>query len=190
MFDHEIWKKSFITPDYEVSNFGRVRSVDRVKVVSSGYSKRLEGKVLNPFISKATGYLQVKILGKKHSVHRMIAMAFCNGYKEGLFVNHKNGIKSDNRAENLEWVTPSENVLHGYRELGRVAQQLGKFGELHHTHKPVISICIKTGERKRYGAAMDAVREGFDSSSISRCCNGISAYHKGRFWHFEGESNA
>lgn len=189
MFESEIWKESFISPEYEVSSLGRVRSVDREKVVKSGYSRRFDGRILSPFIAKTTGYLQVKIHGKKYSVHRMIAFAFCNGYVDGLHVNHKNGVRADNRAENLEWVTPSENVLHGFRELGRVPQQLGKFGESHSTHKPVIAICMKTGKRKRYGAAMDAVREGFDSSSISRCCNGISAYHKGYYWRFEGEHN-
>ncbi|EGZ3989256.1 endonuclease [Salmonella enterica subsp. enterica serovar Giza] len=190
MFESEIWKESLISPEYEVSNLGRVRSVDRYKVVSAGYSRRFDGQILSPFIAKSTGYLQVKIHGKKYSVHRMIALAFCEGYEDGLYVNHKNGVRTDNRQENLEWVTAAENVLHGYRELGRVSQQLGKFGELHNAHKPVISICMKTGERKRYGAAMDAVREGFDSSSISRCCNGINAYHKGRYWHFEGDRNA
>ena len=47
-------------------------------------------------------------------VHRMVASAF-HGQPKGLEVNHKNGIKDDNRPENLEWVTRSENHLHAYR---------------------------------------------------------------------------
>ncbi|UYU30300.1 NUMOD4 domain-containing protein [Siccibacter colletis] len=190
MFENEIWKKSFITPEYEVSNFGRVRSIDRVKDVCSGYSRSFSGSILKPFISKTTGYLQVKIFGKKFSVHRMVAMAFCLGYEEGLHVNHKNGVRDDNRAENLEWVTPSENVKHGFRVLNRIPNGLGKFSEDNGASKAVIATSMSTGEEVRYGAAMDAVREGFDSSSISRCCNGINAYHKGYYWRFEGERNA
>jgi hypothetical protein len=51
-------------------------------------------------------------------VHRLVAIAFI-GEQEGMQVNHKNGIKSDNRIENLEWVTPSQNIRHSINELGK-----------------------------------------------------------------------
>lgn len=51
-----------------------------------------------------------KTVGKL--VHRLVAMAFVPGYKVGKQINHKNGMKLDNRAENLEWVTPKENSHH------------------------------------------------------------------------------
>lgn len=190
MFENEEWIKTYVSDDYEVSNYGRFRSIDRVVVSVTGYVRNLSGKNIKPFLAKWTGYLQVKIHGKKINAHRIVAMAFCQGYREGLVVNHKNGIRTDNRSENLEWITPSENVSHGYRVLNRVPTSLGKFGEDHVSSKAVIATSIKTGKSIRYGSAMDAVREGFDSSSISRCCNGIRACHKGYYWRFEGAHHA
>lgn len=46
---------------------------------------------------------------------RLVAMTWCEGYKEGLTVNHINGNPMDNRAENLEWITRAENIRHGFK---------------------------------------------------------------------------
>lgn len=92
---------------YEVSEAGRVRN-------------SVTGRVLKP-VPSTNGYLRVA-LGRAHInrlVHRLVAQAFCEGYAEHLDVNHRNGIRSDNRAENLEWVTRSENIAHSHRVLGR-----------------------------------------------------------------------
>ncbi|HBY8809042.1 NUMOD4 motif-containing HNH endonuclease [Klebsiella pneumoniae] len=190
MFDDEVWKETAVSRDYEVSSKGRFRSVDRVIETIGGYSKGLSGMPIKPFKVQPTGYLQVKICGKKYLAHRLVALAFCEGFANGLVVNHKNGDRADNRAENLEWVTSSENIKHAYRELGVIPEQLGKYGEDNNASKVVIATCKITGKEIRYGAAMDAVRDGFDSSCISRCCNGKSVSHKGYYWRFEEASHA
>ena len=64
----------------------------------------------------SSGYQQVALFYKGQRkdcyIHDLVATAFVEGWREGLEVNHKNGVKSDNRAENLEWVTASENHQH------------------------------------------------------------------------------
>lgn len=184
----EIWEAVGINKGYEVSNLGSIRTLDRIDV-RERYSRKIKGRPIKPFTAKKTGYLQVKISGKKYSLHRLIALAFCDGYSPGLVVNHKNGIKTDNRSVNLEWISHSENQLHAYRELGRRGSCQGKFSCDHHVSRRVISCDLKTGERRAYLSGMDAVREGFDSSSISRCCYGVYRHHKGKTWRFANDED-
>lgn len=70
-------------------------------------------------------------------LHRLVAMFHLNDYSENLQVNHKNGIKTDNRAENLEMVTNQQNVLHAWRELDSTnrIQKLSNSLKLYHNRK-------------------------------------------------------
>ncbi len=99
----EIWHKCEVPyTRYEVSNQGRVRNAHT-------------DQVLRPRIQDK-GYLRVALyykgLVKECYIHNLVATAFVEGWREGLQVNHKNGVKTDNRVENLEWVTSSENQRH------------------------------------------------------------------------------
>ncbi|ARB11649.1 HNH endonuclease [Pectobacterium phage vB_PatM_CB7] len=69
------------------------------------------GKLLKPSVSKSTGY----IMYSKGSAHRLIWETFKGPIPEGMVINHKNGIKTDIRLDNLEVTTPSENTLHAYQ---------------------------------------------------------------------------
>lgn len=89
-----------ISPKYEASEDGHIRN-------------KKTGRVLHEFVGN-DGYLRTQFDGKTRTVHRVIASAFVPADVGKDFVNHKDGDKKNNRADNLEWVTRSENMFHAY----------------------------------------------------------------------------
>lgn len=115
----EMWKPCVGFEEFlEVSDQGAIRSLPSVRTgIRNGqpHPQRRQGKVLSPFMGR-NGYLIIAPKfgegRKKHLLHRLIARTFVAGFSEGLTVNHINGVKTDNRAENLEWVTLARNTEH------------------------------------------------------------------------------
>ena len=189
----EFWKPSRIAREFDVSDAGRVRTRDREVTCRGGKTRTVKGRVLKNHRLKSTGYLQVVGSNrKKHFVHRLVAAEFVRGYRTGLVVNHKNGIRDDNRLENLEWVTQAENNKHAFDVLNRAPTCKGRFSADHPTSKAVIATCLTTGKRREFACALDAIRAGIakDSGAISRCCNGTWAMHNGHRFEFANGSAA
>lgn len=101
---------------YQVSNFGNIKSLAR-PVDRANYKRWLNTRVLSPH-KNCYGYMVVTLRkNKKHlglQVHRLVAKAFIpNPYKKRC-VNHKDGNKTNNHVDNLEWVTHQENTIHAW----------------------------------------------------------------------------
>jgi hypothetical protein len=138
---------------YRISTLGRVRS--------TGRNQSRNNKVQIMRQSKDTdGYPQLSLYidGGKHSrkIHRLVATAFIANPENKPCVNHKNGIKTDNRVENLEWCTVMENNMHalltGLRVIGKgVNGSMAKLtqeevDEIRKTYDPKIISMSKMGK--------------------------------------------
>lgn len=181
--NQEIWKEIDGYPGYEVSNLGSIRNAGgQLARVKNGF-RVCKPKTLKPWIG-SHGYLIVMMPGqKKAQLHRIVAMAFCDGYFDGAQVNHKNGIRSDARAENLEWVTQSENIRHSFDVLNRKPSWncFLKGGKAPHA-KPIIATSPE-GKEFQYECAVDAAQEHrFKRSGISSVLSGKQKTHRG--WTF------
>ena len=98
-----------------VSNYGDIYTTHKSKIRSNGRKDNRKGRLLKPEKDK-DGYLRIILTNngkrKSYCVHRLVARTYLKDYNEKLQVNHKNGIKNDNRVENLEMVTLQQNIKH------------------------------------------------------------------------------
>lgn len=113
---NEEWKSvSGYENFYQVSNLGNVRSIERTFVNSRGEKRTLASVVLKTH-GNAKGYLKVRLWGlskrKSFYVHRLVAIAFLENPHNKEQINHIDGVKKNNKVENLEWATASENNKH------------------------------------------------------------------------------
>lgn len=121
---HEEWRPvNGHDGHYEVSNLGRVRSLDRT-VVRNGKSRFLKGRILQSNVNCTTGpgYPVVRMNNRTTYVHHLVLEAFVGPRPQRHEACHCNGNRRDNRAANLRWDTPSANqndrVLHGTSNRG------------------------------------------------------------------------
>lgn len=167
--ENEIWVPLYKLPGYECNANGEIRSIDRTIVYRDGRVFHYKGQKLKPYIDRG-GYCCKRLSRqfgngtKSFKFHRLIWEAFNGPIPEGLVINHKNGIRNDNRLCNLEVCTVQYNVTYGDAIMKRVLKQ----------SKPVLQYDLQGNFIKEWINAQEVERElGFKAVNIHNCCNGF-----------------
>lgn len=176
---------------YEISEYGMIRTIPRVYTWGMyNNTSQVTQKILQVKIDK-DGYRCIGL--RKNNVRhwkrlaRLTCVAFHENPENKAYVNHKNGIRSDDRAENLEWSTLSENILHAYNVLGRKvsgAFAMDKRGSLNPSAKAVIRLSKDGVFIKKYDFMDQAILDGFGPSNICAVVRGKRKTHGGFRWEY------
>lgn len=183
---------------YEVSNMGNVRSIDRVVERGKGFTRR-KSKILTT--RKIGGYICVgltkKGIQKQKRVHRLIAQAFIPNPENKPCIDHINTIKTDNRIENLKWVTYKENAQNPItaarcrsntytKEVIKKALETKKRNQKKRAPKTVYQFDKKGNFIAEYYSGAEASRiTGIDHGGIIDACNGKAKTAGGYFWGYD-----
>lgn len=175
-----IWKDLPGFPGFQASSDGWIRSLPDI----DERGRFMPGFVRTPSTSDG-GYLRTVIRRKDVKVHRLVALAFLPNPDNLPQVNHKNGVKTDNRVENLEWCTNAQNQLHKYRVLGQAGGLTGKRGAMCKNSKRVRGLSVDGGVVHEFGSAAEAARElGIGFGGISQAARGKLRSYKGVVWSY------
>lgn len=167
---------------YQASTLGRIRSYPQARCQRNRWGTltlyHKKGKILKP--NDIHGYQQIDLHRNKkiysYYVHRLVAITFVPGYKEGMEVNHKNEIRSDNRAENLEWVTHEDNLKYGSHN-SRISKS---------NSKAVLQYSMDGNFIAEYPSATIAAKEtGISLPSIAICAQGKFKTMCGYIWKYK-----
>lgn len=164
---------------YEVSNFGRVRSIDRNIIDKNGKERKIKGRIMKQN-KKENGYMQINLKeygrSKYYSVHRLVAMAFIPNIKELPCVNHKDENKENNNYLNLEWCDMMYNNHYG-NHIERCAKGKSK------------RVKAYKHETNEFIGEFESVKKtaeflGLNSKSVSAVCRGDRTKHKGYYFKY------
>lgn len=185
---NEIWKpiKDY-EGLYEVSNTGRIRSIERTVKRLNRY-KTYTNQLIPEKIKKGSpdkdGYLKVGLWKNNKccttSIHRIVATAFINNPKMLPQVNHLDENKCNNRVDNLQWCSPLENINHG----------TGKARRTKTMSKPVLQFDPFGNFIREYKSISDTRNYGFCFQGVGYCCIGKTSMYKNFIWKYKDNINS
>lgn len=165
---------------YEVSNFGRVRSLDRCVVCSNGV-RNISGQIIKPY-TDTYGYKVVKLRNgktrKMFFVHRLVATSFICNPNNLPVVNHKDENKENNHSDNLEWCTEKYNTNYGS----------GKFRKANTWKKRIEQLTLDGKHVAFYDSAADLERltgGKYNRKNISMAARGANKTAYGYKWIYK-----
>lgn len=171
-------------PDYYITDNGCIytRKIDKYH--------NLSGRIIKKKLTKTyNGYLRTTLQKNEKSfnvrINRLVAEAFIPNPDNKPQVNHKNGIRTDNRVENLEWATATDNIKHSYRILGRKNPLFGKFGKENPKSKIVLQIKGKKIIAEYVGVREASRKTGVPYGLIARCCRNERKSSYGFIWKYK-----
>lgn len=169
---------------YQISNMGRVKSLYRIfkgkgSGSGSGIHRVNERILIENFDKYRYKYciLSKDAVTKTFKVHRLVALSFIPNPEDKPQVNHIDGNKSNNRLDNLEWVTASENITHANR-IGLHDSNILK------RSKPVNQINHNGLVIRTWKSATDCSRNGYSRECVRDCCLGKQKTHAGHRWEY------
>ena len=189
----EIWKdiKGY-EGLYQISSFGNVKSLDRYIINKNGDKQYFPGKYLTQGIGDS--YLKVTLSKNNKQrtfrVHILVARTFIPNPENKPEVNHIDGNKKNNKVNNLEWNTRSENELHAYRNglakpSNKQKQAVAKYAKENYSKK-VVQYSLNGEFIKEWNSMHDVWRElGIRPSYICRCCKGLRNQTYGYIWKYK-----
>lgn len=178
----EIWKPVAGFENYEVSNLGRIKSLN--------YNRTGKEKIMKP-MKERNGYLRVELCRngkiKNFLVHRLIATAFIKNPEGFEQVNHKDENKINNCVDNLEFCDCKYNINYGTHNERMIAAQ---------RNHPSKSKAVEASRfsdfrtiKLRYSSTAEADRNGYSSGNVSKCCRGCfnregNNKYRGLYWRY------
>ena len=166
---------------YQISNLGRVKSLEKKCLSKNGKYRINKEKILKLYTNSKDGYIRVGLWknNKHHSftLHKIVAQTFIDNYDNKPCIDHINGDRTDNRVENLRWVTHKENnnnpITKKRHSTNHPKVFLGIFGKNNPSSIPVLQFTIDGKLVRKWDCIRDIQRElGIDNTNISRCCRG------------------
>lgn len=172
--EHDVSEKWIDIPCYEgsyqASSLGKVRSLKRIVKRKDGTNLTVNQRILIPSINRK-GYSYVGLLkngiSHKNTIHKLVSMCFLGIRPYDMQVNHINGIKTDNRAINLEYVNVNDNIHHALDTGLKKCEKI----DVYNTDGNFIATFDRIGLASKYTSC--------NQSNIYACCNGRLKSSKG-----------